>query len=106
MWQIEIFVVHRIKFGHVVALEKLEEYAHVGALKKFFQKRNLGVCVGTEKQKTLKRTLQLAHGRIEFDFPKTKVCVGGEIVHHSLDVHVGTLKKILLKMKQGGMCGH
>jgi hypothetical protein len=38
------FVVLIIKFGHVVALEKLEEYAHVGALKKSLKKRNLGVC--------------------------------------------------------------
>ncbi len=39
------FVVHRIKFGHAVALEKLEEYAHVGALKKFLKKQKFGgVC--------------------------------------------------------------
>ncbi len=40
------FVVHRIKFGHAIALEKVEEYAHVGALKKFPPKN---VCVGTKK---------------------------------------------------------
>lgn len=35
-------VVHRIKFGHAIALEKLEEYARVGALKKFPQKKKFG----------------------------------------------------------------
>jgi hypothetical protein len=34
-----------------------------------------------------------------FNFPKTKVCVGGEIVHQSLDGHVGALKNIPLKVK-------
>ncbi len=58
-----------------------------------------GLCVGIEKQMTLKRTPQSTHGRIEFDFPERKVFVGREIVHHSLDVHVGALKKIPLKMK-------
>jgi hypothetical protein len=55
--------------------------------------------VGIEKQKTLKRTPQSTRGRIGYDLPKSKVCVGGEIVHQSLDGDVGALKNIPLKIK-------